>query len=271
MKFEDQRIKRLKNFDNINATEISKVKVLILAAGKGSRMQSTEDVRAKVLRNLAGKSLLSYVLNNLRPLFPSQNSGIVLGYQAEAVSLEIKKIDQAYSLFYQEKQLGTGHAVMTASSWLTDACTHCIVCYGDMPMISTKSYAMLLQEHLRSGNHCTFLSFETKLHLAYGRIIRNEQGNFVEVVEDKDCSVQQKQIKELNMGVYAFETNFLLRALHKLTPDNTQAEYYLTDVPKILLQEGLKVGVCKIINDYEGLGVNTVEDLQFLEEILQQK
>ncbi len=143
-----------------------------------------------------------------------------------------------------------------------------LVCCGDMPLMKRATYEALVKAHLEGGNVCTLLSGFSQEPLPYGRVIRDGAGRFARIVEEKDCSPEEKAVGELNAGVYVFEAPALFRALGRLKRNNAQEEYYLTDVPALLLAEGGRVGVCDICSPGEMLGVNTPDQLAQVERRL---
>lgn len=239
------------------------MKAVILAAGKGTRLQTEGNTLPKVMRLAAGKPLLAHVLGALDFISP-RDCVIVVGYQKESVINAFPD----YVFAEQEEQLGTGHAVMAAFSRLEDYNGSLLVCCGDMPLIKRETYLALIEAHNASGNICTILSGTSDLNLPYGRILRDESGEFCGMVEDKDATVDQKNIKELNSGVYVFEAAALRSVLSELKSDNSQGEYYLTDAPVLLKKHGHKIGVCYRDLGYEIIGVNTPEQLRQTEELL---
>jgi len=238
-------------------------KAIVLAAGKGTRLQTEGITLPKVMREACGKPLLHYVLNNLSFL-KQEDIVLVVGYHRE----DVLSVYGEYPHAVQEPQLGTGHAVAVAKDFFTDYDGPVLICYGDMPLLKRSTYESLLATHAREGNACTLLSGTCEWDLPYGRILRDEAGDFVGVVEDRDCTPEQKKIDELNVGVYVFDCKKMFAALGKLKNNNAQKEYYLTDVPSILREEGGKVGACCACFDAELIGVNTVEQLQMVEEEL---
>jgi len=240
-----------------------KLKAVVLAAGKGKRLHSEAHELPKVMRVAAGRPLLSYVLSAI-DFVGRENTIIVVGYKKEAVISAFP----GYTFAEQKEQLGTGHAVMAAAEALQGFDGSVLVCCGDMPLVKKESLLALVETHFGENNACTILSGSSDEALDYGRIVRDENGEFLRMVEHKDCSEEERKIKELNSGVYIFETPSLLGALTKLRRDNAQGEYYLTDVPAILKSEGKKVGVCCRHLGSELLGVNTPEQLQRVEELL---
>jgi len=238
-------------------------KAIVLAAGKGTRLQTEGITLPKVMRQANGKPLLHYVLDNLS-FMDKKDTVLVVGYRREDVLAAYGDYPHAV----QEPQLGTGHAVAVAKDAVGDYDGPVLICYGDMPLLKRSTYESLIAAHQREGNVCTLLTGKCQWDLPYGRIIRNEAGEFVGVVEDRDCTPEQKKIEELNVGVYVFDCKKMFDALGKLKNNNAQKEYYLTDVPSILREEGGKVGACCACFDAELIGVNTVEQLQMVEDEL---
>lgn len=243
--------------------EQKQLKAVILAAGKGTRLQTEGNTLPKVMRVAAGKPLLAHVLTALDFIAP-EDCVIVVGYKKESVI----EAFPGYAFAEQTQQLGTGHAVMAAFSALSGYDGELLVCCGDMPLIKKETYEALVAAHLSSNNACTILSGEAAEALPYGRILRDEHGDFAGMVEDKDANEQQKAITELNSGVYVFNAKALQGVLSQLKSDNAQGEYYLTDAPMLLKNQGFSVGVCKRELGYEIIGVNTPEQLRQTEELL---
>lgn len=239
------------------------VKAVVLAAGKGTRLQQEGITLPKVMRLAAGRPLLSYVLEAL-DFLPREDTVLVVGYQKEAVLAAYPD----YPAAEQAQQLGTGHAVQCAAGELAGFDGHVLVCCGDMPLMKRETYQSLVDTHLREGNLCTLLSGRSEEELSYGRIVRDGQGRFARIVEDKDCTPEEKTIRELNAGVYLFHAPELMACLSQLRCDNAQGEYYLTDVPALLLAQGGKVGVCDSCTPVEMLGVNTPAQLAAVEKEL---
>lgn len=239
------------------------LKAVILAAGKGTRLRTEGEDLPKVMRLAAGKPLLGHVLSAL-DFIPDEDKIVVVGYKREYVTDAFPQC----SFAVQEQQLGTGHAVMSAFSALEGYEGHILVCCGDMPLIRRETYLAVVQEHMRSGAACTLLTGYSAEELPYGRIIRDDEGNFSGIVEDRDCTPQQKAIRELNSGVYVFEASNLKRALTGLKNNNSQGEYYLTDAPLLIAEDGLPVAVCCRDLGYEIIGVNTLEQLNQVEKLL---
>lgn len=239
------------------------MKAIVLAAGKGSRLQSEKYDLPKVLRTVKNRALLDYVLENVN-FIPKEDTTLVVGYKREMVEQAVSK---EYRIAVQEEQLGTGHAVASATEVLKGYDGDVLILYGDMPMLRRETYENLIKRHHDTGAKCTILTTVTEAPLAYGRIIR-ENDKIVGIVEQKDCTPEQFDIRERNVGVYVFDSRLLFENLKKLKNDNAQGEYYLTDVPKLLIADGQKVDAHIIGDTCEIYGVNTEEDLAFCENYL---
>jgi len=240
-----------------------KLKAVILAAGRGTRLQTGDGDLPKVMRSVNGRPMLAYVLDALS-FIDKPDTIIVVGYKKDDV------IDHfpGYRFAIQTEQLGTGHAVMAASSELLSFDGSVLVCCGDMPAVKRETYEALARAHFDEGNDCTMLTGQSTLALPYGRVLRDVDGLFLKVVEQRDCTPEQLDITELNSGVYIFRANLLLDALKSLNKDNAQGEYYLTDVPTIMQSRGARVGILRRDLGSEIIGVNTLEQLRQVEEIL---
>ena len=242
------------------------MKAVILAAGKGTRLKTSGVNLPKVLRTADGKPLLHYVLSALSFL-PKDDVIIVVGYKREMV----EDAFPGYRFAVQEEQLGTGHAVACAKSLLRDYDGPLLVCCGDMPLMTGNTYRAILNTHEAECNACTILAAVCSEDLPYGRVLRRADGTFDRVVEDKDCSPEQKKIRELNAGVYVFDCQRLLSVLDRLDCDNALGEYYLTDAPALMREAGGRIGVCAACTAEEMLGVNTPEQLKQVEKYLKEK
>jgi len=217
----------------------------------------------KVSHPLFGKPMIVRVLEALQGI---RLDGIivVVGYKADVVKGECEGFDVSFAL--QDKQLGTGHAVMQARPFI-DGGSVTLVLNGDVPMIRTDSLKQLMDSHVGSGAAATVLTAVVTDPHSYGRIVRSADGRLLRIVEQKDATKEILEIKEVNTGTYCFNTDDLFDALGKIRPDNAQKEYYLTDVIGILNGENKKVMAFRAKDPSEALGVNTIEDLSRLEDI----
>ncbi len=235
---------------------------IVLAAGKGTRLAQEGVDRPKAMRLARGKPLLGYVLDAL-PTGP-EDTVIVVGYKKEYITAAFP----AYSFAEQTEQLGTGHAALCAVPVLGDYDGDVLICCGDMPLVRAETYAALAAAHERSGAACTVLSGVTDRPMSFGRVLRDGEGGFDRIVEDRDCTPEQKKIRELNSGILCADFRKMASALRELRTDNAQHEYYLTDLPVILKARGEKVGVCSLPMDDQLIGVNTPAELALVEELL---
>lgn len=242
------------------------MKAIVLAAGKGTRLRTEGVDLPKVLRLAAGKPLLGYVLEALDFLSP-QDTVLVVGYEGEKVAAAFPQ----YPRVFQSPQLGTGHAVQCAEGELKGFEGEILIAAGDMPLLPRRAYESMVAQHRAEGNVCTILAAVAGEPMPLGRIVRNAQGGFARIVEDQDCTPEEKKIREINTSVYVFDAKALWRSLTTLRPSNAQGEYYLTDAPAWLVGQGEKVGVCAGCTAEEMLGVNTVEQLQQVEEIIKKR
>ncbi len=239
------------------------IKAIVLAAGKGTRLQTEGITLPKVMRQAAGRPLLAYVLDALSFL-PKEDVILVVGYRRE----DVEAAYPDYPAALQAEQLGTGHAVQCAAPQLEGFSGSVLVCCGDMPLMKRETYESLCRAHAAAENTCTILSGISEEELPYGRVIRGADGAFARIVEDKDCTPEEKTVRELNAGVYLFRADALFEALGHLRCDNAQGEYYLTDVPAWLLEHGGRVGVCPTCTPEEMLGVNTPGQLDQVEQTI---
>lgn len=238
------------------------IKALVLAAGKGTRLQTEGITLPKVMRRAAGRPLLDYVLEALSFL-PREDVILVVGWGKE----DVLSAFPGYPHVEQAEQRGTGHAVQCAAPLLAGYDGHVLVCCGDTPLMRKETFQALVDTHLSQGNACTLLSAVLKEGGSYGRVLREADGSFAAIVEAKDCTPEQARITEVNTGACVFRTRELLDALKLLGCDNAQGEYYLTDVPALIKQAGGKVGLCDSCSPTEMIGVNTPEQLALVETL----
>jgi len=241
------------------------LKVVILAAGKGKRLQSENTHIPKAMRKANGKPLLHYVLKSV-DFVDKKDIIIVVGYLKEMIMEAFPE----YTFVVQEEQLGTGHAVKCAEKEVGDFSGNILVLMGDMPLITRKNLLNLIYEHEKNNNDCTNLSYEINELLVLGRIIRNENEKFCGIIENKDCTDEQLKITEYNSGNAVFNSKKLFKHLTDLRNNNKSGEYYLTDIPKLFIENNYNVGVFKSRDDKEIYGVSSEEDLNFIEKILKQ-
>lgn len=239
--------------------------VLVMAAGLGTRMKSK---RAKVLHELGGLPLIAHVCRAAKSLAP-KTIYVVVGHQAAEVEEAARAaVGDLAQFVMQEQQRGTGDAVASARQQLADSNSLLLVLSGDVPLIRPVTLQRLLDQHREAGADCTVLSVRLENPTGYGRVVRDEQGGFRKIVEQKDANEEERQVKEINSGIYCFDTRKLFSALSRLSPANEQGEYYLTDVPGILLGEGGRVNVFLSQDAREVSGINTRAELAEFENLL---
>lgn len=246
--------------------------VLILAAGLGTRMRSRT---AKVLHKLGGRPLIAHVCRAAAAL-TSRPIHVIVGHQAEQVEAAVREeLDERGASFIKQiEQRGTGDAVMAARDAFADASSTILVLSGDVPLVRAETLGALIQQHRAHrgrGAACTMLTVRLEDPTGYGRIVRDEEGRFQKIVEQKDASAEERQIKEINAGIYCFETRALFSALARVQPANAQGEYYLTDVPGILRADGEDVSIFLHGDAREVSGINTRVELAEFERILRQR
>ncbi|CAK8053627.1 bifunctional UDP-N-acetylglucosamine diphosphorylase/glucosamine-1-phosphate N-acetyltransferase GlmU [Eupransor demetentiae] len=240
------------------------INVVVLAAGNGSRMKST---LPKVLHNVAGKAMIDWVLDAVLPLKPDRLI-TVTGVGSQAVR---NHVGDKSRFVTQEVQQGTGHAVQQAYPELKDSQGITLIMSGDTPMFRSESLADFVEEHRRSNNTVTVLTAHAENPTGYGRIVRADDGTILKIVEEKDASVTERRIQEINTGVYVFDNQLLFEALSRVNNDNVQSEYYLPDTLDILRTMGYQIGAYQIQDFTESLGVNDRVALSVANKIMRQR
>lgn len=235
---------------------------LILAAGKGTRMKSD---MAKVLHVLEGKPLLYYSLKAAREA-GAEKIVVVVGYQADRVREAFPDPDLIF--VEQMPQLGTGHAVLQAGRVLKDHIGLTVILCGDVPLLKPETIRSLTLRHRSTRSFVTVLTTEPPGPHAYGRIVKDDGGDILKIVEHRDATEAERKILEINTGIYCVDTPFLFAALAQVKNDNRQKEYYLTDIVEIARREGRKVQAFATADDVEVMGINTLEELEKAEKYL---
>jgi bifunctional UDP-N-acetylglucosamine pyrophosphorylase/glucosamine-1-phosphate N-acetyltransferase len=236
---------------------------VILAAGKGKRMQSD---LAKVLHPACGRPMVEYVLDTARAAGAGRLI-VVVGHQAEKVR-EALAAHRDVEFALQTEQLGTGHAVMMCRPQLTGHDGPVVVLAGDTPLLRSSSLRALLDEQRRANAACVVGTAATEHNEGLGRIVRDERGEFLRIVEQKDATPAERAIREINTGCFAFHGPNLLEALTQVRTNNQQREYYLTDCAEILRKTGKQVVAKCCFDIAEALGVNTPEQLAEVERVM---
>lgn len=239
---------------------MNSLKAVILAAGKGTRMKSE---LPKVVHRVMGKPMVEYSVKAAKDA-GAHEICLVVGYQAEVVK---KEVTEEVTFVLQEEQLGTGHAVKCAGEFIGNT-GETLILFGDTPLITGDTLKRLAEFHRKNNNAVTVLSAWIDDPTGYGRIIRDRYGRFVKSVEHKDATERERLTKEINSGMYIFNTGDLAAALEELTTDNAQGEYYLPDTLGIIKRKGKKVDAMAIPSVEEIKGVNTIEQLEESERIM---
>ena len=237
---------------------------VILAAGKGTRMKSD---LPKVLHKVAGISMLEHVFRSVNAINPEKTVTVV-GHKAELVE---QVLAGQTDFVRQTEQLGTGHAVMMAEPVLEKLTGQTLVIAGDTPLITGESLKNLIDFHINHKNVATILTAEADNPFGYGRIVRNQHGEVLKIVEQKDASDFEQQIKEINTGTYVFDNSSLFKALKNINTNNAQGEYYITDVIGIFRENGEKVGAYTLKDFDESLGVNDRVALATAEGVMRRR
>lgn len=255
------------------ANALSKVGVVILAAGKGKRMQGQLPL-PKVLYPLAGRPMLSYLLESVRQSQIPNKSVVVIAPDLQVIP---QTFGDTCEYAVQEEQLGTGHAVLCAKEQLRQY-THLLVIYGDHPLMSSATIDQLVSNHLSGQAEMTLATvrvphFEQEFAVFnhYGRIVRDSGDRLVKIVEYKDASAAERNLTEVNPSYYVFKTAWLWESLAQLTPNNIQKEYYLTDVLQLATNQGRSVTLVPLADYREAVGINTPEQCRAAEQILLRK
>lgn len=234
---------------------------IILAAGEGKRMYSKVP---KVLHKVCGAPMVEHVVNCARKL-GDEEPVVVIGHGAD----QVRKAISGVKFVMQEKQLGTGHAVMQAEKYITDG--DVLILYGDTPLLRAEMLMEMYEAHRKEGYSATILTSDFEDPTGYGRIVRNSMNLVDAIIEEKDADSSIRLIKEINSGIYFFRGEELREALKQLNNNNAQGEYYLTDVIGIMRDKGLKIGAWKIDTAEDIMGVNNRYQLSVANEIMRNR
>lgn len=242
--------------------------VVILAAGLGKRMKSPD--KPKVMFEISGRPMIGYVVDlafkvNAEKVIP------IVGHHREQVINYLGNAFPGKEIEYavQDEQLGTGHAVMQTESLLSGFTGEVLILSGDVPMLKEETVKKLIDEHFNSGNTATLLTTVFKNSYGYGRIVRDEKGKFQKIVEEKDATEAEKQVKEINPAIYIVNSKLLFDSLSKISPENSQNEYYLTDIFHFISKE--RTGTVVTNDELEVTGVNSIEQLAEMEIALKER
>jgi len=245
---------------------IENVAVIILAAGLGTRMKSD---KAKVLHEIQGRPMVLYVVEAARRVV-GDNIVVVVGHQAD----EVRRVVTATAplmFAHQEKQLGTGHAVMCALPHIPASCDQVVILCGDVPLIEAATIRRLVEDHLARRRDISVLAVELEDPYGYGRILLDENQLFCGIVEEADATRRQKQGKLINSGIYCVGREVLIQTLSDVGSENAQGELYLTDIIAVGYRQNRDMGVFIDSDDRQVLGVNTLKELETVNRIMQNR
>jgi bifunctional UDP-N-acetylglucosamine pyrophosphorylase/glucosamine-1-phosphate N-acetyltransferase len=243
------------------------VSVVILAAGKGTRMKSD---KPKVLHKVGHLPMLFHVSNAAQILNPT-NTIAVIGHGSETVEKSCAEYNQDLTCVLQKEQLGTGHAVLQTKKTLSGFEGDIAILTGDCPLMTSDMLSLLVQTHQEQGFDITFLSTTVEDPEGLGRVTRNSQGNVTGVVEHKDADEATRNIKEINTGIYVVKSTVLFTLLADVKNDNAQGEYYLPDIIPLALAQDLSVGTARTEDGDALLGINSRAQLAFAESVFQKR
>ncbi len=243
---------------------VASTAAVILAAGQGTRMKSE---RLKVLHEVCGRPMVDYVIETAREATRTKPF-VVVGYQAEAVK---EATGDKVTYVTQEVQNGTGHAVMQAVPFLSGRYDEVVVLYGDCPLLPAATLSALIENRRDAQAACAVLTFRLPDPSGYGRVLRAGGNRIAKIVEQRDATLDELSVNEVNSGIYCFDASALLDALPLLRDDNAQKEFYITDVLSILHEKGLLCIACEAANPEECLGINDRCALAEVSEIVRKR
>ncbi len=244
---------------------MSKDSIVILAAGKGTRMKST---KAKVLHQICGKPMIYYVINESKKVTDEDNIVVIVGHQSEEVKTFARSVGNV-KFAYQDKQLGTGHAVKCGMPEIKENVENVVILCGDVPLIRSETINDFINLHKNRKNDMTVLAAYVDNPTGYGRILQDRNNDVIGIVEESDASPDQKKINLINAGIYCLKKEHLEHSIKKINAENAQGEFYLPDIVSILYKESKKIGV-DICKDFsEILGVNDIKDLDVAQGVME--
>ena len=243
------------------------MRVIIPAAGKGSRLQKVSGDIPKAMIPIGEQPMLKFVLENVS-FVEEKETYIVVGCGKERIT---EYFGDRYHYVEQKQQLGTGHAVMECADAFRDFDGSVLITFGDMPLFRKEEMEAMCRQHVENGADCTLMTAENAALKLWARVVRDENGRFSRIVEGKDCTPEQAMIQELFSGVMVFNSKSLFRILPEVGCSNVQKEYYVTEVPELMVQHGMKVDTYFTKDGDDLRGINTPEDLEMCERILKER
>lgn len=243
------------------------MRAIIPAAGKGKRLQKVSGDIPKAMFRVGDRPMLEIVLENIA-FIDKQHTYIVVGCGKEQI---MEHFGDSYRYAEQTQQLGTGHAVMSCAEAFRDFDGTVLITFGDMPLFRRSEMEKMCRIHEESKAACTMMTAENPDLTMWARVVRDAEGKFAAIVEGKDCTQEQAEIKELFSGVMVFDSQKLFQVLPMVGCANVQKEYYLTEVPELMVKQGMKVETYLTKDGNDLRGINTPEDLEICEKILAQR
>lgn len=243
------------------------IRAIVPAAGKGSRLQKVSGDTPKAMFSVANRPMLEIVLENLS-FIDNKNVYIVVGYGKEKIT---EYFGERYNYVEQKQQLGTGHAVMECADAFRDFDGSVLVTFGDMPLFRREEMEAMCRQHAECGAACTLMTAENPALKMWARVVRDAEGNFSRIVEGKDCTPEQAAISELFSGVIVFDSKALFKTLPLMGCANVQKEYYLTEIPELMVNCGMRVDTYFTKDGDDLRGINTPEDLEICQQILEKR
>lgn len=244
-----------------------KLATVIMAAGKGKRMNNPD--KSKVMYELHGKPMIQYVIELALKINPELIIPIVGHQKQSAINFIKEKFSSniyKIKIAHQDEQLGTGHAVMQTKKFLENFDGNVLILSGDVPLLKYNTIDSFINFHNNNNFDASLISAVFENPTGYGRVLRDINGKFYDIREEKDCTEQEKNYKEINSGIYIINSKILFDALKTLSTDNAQGEYYLTDVFKYFKNNDKSIGAFSVKNVFEITGVNTINQLEELEK-----
>lgn len=243
------------------------IRAIIPAAGKGSRLQKISGDLPKAMFCVGNRPMLEHVLDNIS-FVDEQDTYIVVGYGKEKI---LEHFGNRFHYVEQKQQLGTGHAVMECAEEFQGFEGSVLITFGDMPLFRREEMEAMCRQHEANGADCTLMTAANPALKLWARVLRDEKGDFLRIVEGKDCTPEQAKIEELFSGVMVFNSKSLFEILPKVGCANVQKEYYVTEVPELMVKHGMKVETYFTKDGDDLRGINTPEDLEICEKILEKR
>ncbi len=243
---------------------MNKIRAIVPAAGKGSRLQKVSGDTPKAMFTVAERPMLEYVTDNIS-FIDKKDIYIVVGYGKDKI---IEHFGDKFNYVEQMQQLGTGHAVMECAKEFDGFDGSVLITFGDMPLFRCEEMEAMCRQHSENGADCTLMTAENPSLKLWARIERDDNGVFARIVEGKDCTPEQCNITELFSGVMVFNSRSLFTVLPEVGCSNIQKEYYITEVPELMAKKGMRVDTFFIKDGDDLRGINTPEDLEVCENIL---